>query len=105
MASKIDTAQSTRIRIKIKAYDHKIIDNSAKKIIDTCQRFGARVVGPVPLPTEKKKYTEIRLATITKCMSTVSVFGAIPKLFVGSWAQAPCGPYFRLGPGCRISGP
>ena len=46
-----------RIRIKIKAYDHKIIDNSAKKIIETCQRFGARVVGPVPLPTEKKKYT------------------------------------------------
>ncbi|MFA6918746.1 MAG: 30S ribosomal protein S10 [Patescibacteria group bacterium] len=46
-----------RIRIKIKAYDHKIIDNSAKKIIDTCQRFGAKVVGPVPLPTEKKKYT------------------------------------------------
>ncbi|MFA6422692.1 MAG: 30S ribosomal protein S10 [Candidatus Buchananbacteria bacterium] len=46
-----------RIRIKIKAYDHKIIDNSAKKIIETCQRFGAKVVGPVPLPTEKKKYT------------------------------------------------
>lgn len=46
-----------RIRIKIKAYDHKIIDNSAKKIIETCQRFGASIVGPVPLPTEKKKYT------------------------------------------------
>ncbi len=46
-----------RIRIKIKAYDHKIIDNSAKKIIETCQRFGAKIVGPVPLPTEKKKYT------------------------------------------------
>lgn len=46
-----------RIRVKIKAYDHKIIDDSAKKIIDTCQRFGAKVIGPVPLPAEKKKYT------------------------------------------------
>ena len=62
MASKT-TAQSEngkthqRIRIRIKAYDHKIIDSSAKKIIETCQRFGAKVIGPVPLPTEKKKYT------------------------------------------------
>jgi small subunit ribosomal protein S10 len=55
-----------RIRIKIKAYDHKIIDNSAKKIIETCQRFGARVVGPVPLPTEKKKYTVNRSTFVHK---------------------------------------
>lgn len=46
-----------RIRIKIKAYDHKIIDSSAKKIIEVCQRFGAKIAGPVPLPTEKTKYT------------------------------------------------
>ncbi|MEK7167766.1 MAG: 30S ribosomal protein S10 [Patescibacteria group bacterium] len=46
-----------RIRIKIKAYDHKIIDSSAKKIIEACQRFGAKIAGPVPLPTEKTKYT------------------------------------------------
>lgn len=55
-----------RIRIKIKAYDHKIIDSSAKKIIDTCQRFGAKVVGPVPLPTEKKKYTVNRSTFVHK---------------------------------------
>ena len=46
-----------RIRIKLKAYDHKIIDNSARKIIDSCHRFGVNVIGPVPLPTEKRKYT------------------------------------------------
>lgn len=46
-----------RIRIKIKAYDHKIVDQSTKTIIDTAKRTGAQVSGPVPLPTEKKKYT------------------------------------------------
>ena len=55
-----------RIRIKIKAYDHKIIDSSAKKIIETCQRFGAIVRGPVPLPTEKKKYTVNRSTFVHK---------------------------------------
>lgn len=46
-----------RIRIKIKAFDHKIIDQSTKTIIDTAQRTGAQIYGPIPLPTEKKKYT------------------------------------------------
>lgn len=46
-----------RIRIKIKAYDHKIIDQSAKLIVDTAERSGARISGPVPLPTEIKRYT------------------------------------------------
>lgn len=46
-----------RIRIKIKAYDHKIIDQSAKLIVDTAQRSGANVSGPVPLPTEIRKFT------------------------------------------------
>ena len=46
-----------RIRIKILAYDHKIIDQSTKTIIDTAERSGATVVGPVPLPTEIKKFT------------------------------------------------
>ena len=46
-----------RIRIKLKAYDNKIIDQSAKQIIDTAIRTGAQVAGPVPLPTDKKKYT------------------------------------------------
>ncbi|MEI7741055.1 MAG: 30S ribosomal protein S10 [bacterium] len=46
-----------RIRIKIRAYDNKIIDGSTKIIIDTAIRTGAKVLGPVPLPTEKRKYT------------------------------------------------
>ena len=46
-----------RIRIKIKAFDHKIIDQSTKNIIDTAERTGAQIYGPIPLPTEKKKYT------------------------------------------------
>ncbi|HAI74216.1 MAG TPA: 30S ribosomal protein S10 [Candidatus Moranbacteria bacterium] len=47
----------TRIRIKIKAYDHKIIDQSARQIVETAQRSGATIVGPVPLPTEIRKFT------------------------------------------------
>ncbi len=70
MASKItsETQEKAhqRIRIKIKAYDHKIIDNSAKKIIETCKRFGAQVIGPVPLPTEKRKYTINRSTFVHK---------------------------------------
>jgi len=46
-----------RIRIKIKAFDHKIIDQSTKTIIETAERSGAQIYGPIPLPTEKKKYT------------------------------------------------
>ncbi len=49
--------QQSRIRIKIKAYDHKVIDQSTRQIVDTAQRTGARVVGPVPIPTEIKKMT------------------------------------------------
>ena len=50
----------TRIRIKIRGYDHKIIDQSTKTIIETAQRTGAQIKGPVPLPTEKSKVTVIR---------------------------------------------
>ena len=49
-----------RIRIRIKAYDNKVIDQSAKQIIDTATRTGAQVAGPIPLPTEKKGFTVIR---------------------------------------------
>ena len=56
----------SRIRIKIKAYDHKIIDQSVKTIIDTALRSGAKVVGPVPLPTEKTKYTVLRSTFVHK---------------------------------------
>lgn len=55
-----------RIRIKIKAYDHKIIDQSAKTIIETALRTGASISGPTPLPTEIKKYTVNRSTFVHK---------------------------------------
>lgn len=55
--AKDEVADKQRIRIKIKAYDHKVIDQSTKTIIETAKRTGATVIGPIPLPTEKKKYT------------------------------------------------
>lgn len=54
---KQDNDFSQKIRIKIKAFDHKIIDKSTKTIIETAERSGAQIFGPIPLPTEKKKYT------------------------------------------------
>src|SRR4051794_24302747 len=48
-----------KIRIRLKAYDHEVIDTSARKIVDTVTRTGARVAGPVPLPTEKNVYCVI----------------------------------------------
>lgn len=56
MIKKEDEAKS-RIRIKLKAYDHKIIDQSAKQIVETVERSGATIAGPVPLPTEIRRFT------------------------------------------------
>ena len=49
-----------KIRIKLKAYDHKVIDQSAKQIIQTVVRTGATVAGPVPLPTRRSTYTVVK---------------------------------------------
>ena len=54
------TVQSERIRIRLKAYDHVLIDQSAEKIVDTAKRTGAQVSGPIPLPTRKEVVTVIR---------------------------------------------
>ena len=51
---------NTRIRIKLKAYEHNLIDQSAAKIVDTARRTGARVSGPIPLPTEREIITILR---------------------------------------------
>ncbi|OGY94180.1 MAG: 30S ribosomal protein S10 [Candidatus Komeilibacteria bacterium RIFOXYC1_FULL_37_11] len=56
----------SRIRIKIRAYDHKIIDQSTKTIIETVDRSGAKIIGPIPLPTEKKKFTVLRSTFVHK---------------------------------------
>lgn len=55
-----------RIRIKIKAYDHKVIDQSASQIVDTAKRSGAEISGPVPLPTEKHRETVIKSPFVHK---------------------------------------
>ncbi len=49
-----------KIRIKLKAYDHRLLDQSATEIVDTAKRTGARVAGPIPLPTRINKYTVLR---------------------------------------------
>ena len=59
-------AHQPKIRIKIRAYDHKLIDQSSKQIVETAKRTGANVSGPVPLPTEKKKYTVLRSTFVHK---------------------------------------
>ena len=55
-----------RIRIKLKAFDHRILDRSARQIVETAQRTGADVAGPVPLPTEMKRFTVMRSPFIDK---------------------------------------
>jgi len=55
-----------KIRIKLRAYDNKVIDNSAKQIIEVASRYGAEITGPVPLPTEIHKYTVNRSSFIHK---------------------------------------
>ena len=55
-----------KIRIKLKAYDHRIIDKSAREIIETVQKSGAEITGPVPLPVEKNSYTVIKATNVFK---------------------------------------
>lgn len=57
---------SNKIRLKIKSYDHRLIDSSTKQIIETAIRQGAEVVGPIPLPTEVRKYTVNRSTFVHK---------------------------------------
>lgn len=64
--SQKDEKAHQRIRIKIKAYDHKVIDQSTRTIIETAQRNGAKVVGPIPLPTDKKKFTVAKSSFVHK---------------------------------------
>ncbi len=59
-------AEASRIRIKIRAYDNKIIDQATKTIIETAQRNDAKVIGPVPLPTEVNKFTVNRSTFVHK---------------------------------------
>ncbi|MCP4652436.1 MAG: 30S ribosomal protein S10 [Candidatus Omnitrophica bacterium] len=55
-----------KIRIKLKAFDHRILDQSAREIVDVAQRTGALINGPMPLPTKKKVYTVNRATHVNK---------------------------------------
>lgn len=59
-------AKKQRIRIRLKAYDHRVLDQSARQIVESAERTGAAVVGPVPLPTRIERFTVIRSPFIDK---------------------------------------
>lgn len=63
---KSDAGEVQKLRIRVRAYEHKILDASVKQIIDTALRFDAKVIGPIPLPTEIKKYTVNRSSFVYK---------------------------------------
>jgi len=58
--------QTQKIRIRLKAYDHRVLDQSAQRIVETAERTGAKVVGPVPLPTRIERFTVRRSTFIDK---------------------------------------
>ncbi len=55
-----------KIRIKLRAYDHKLLDHSVKEIVETAQRTGARIAGPIPLPTKISRFTILRSPHVDK---------------------------------------
>ncbi len=66
MTKKKETEVSQKLRLRIRGYDHKLVDNSLRQIIDTASRQDAKMVGPIPLPTEIKKYTVNRSTFVHK---------------------------------------
>ncbi len=73
---------SQKIRIKLKSYDHNLVDKSAEKIVKTVKSTGAVVSGPIPLPTHKRVYTVLRSTFVNK-----KVKGTVPALFVQTPAR------------------
>lgn len=59
-------AEQPKIRIKLKAYDHRLLDQSAAEIVETAKRTGAKITGPVPLPSKRELYTVLRSPVIDK---------------------------------------
>lgn len=66
VAVKPEADAKQRIRIRLKAYDHKVIDQSAKQIVETALRTGAKISGPIPLPTRKSTFTVIKSPHVYK---------------------------------------
>lgn len=71
--------QNQRIRIRLKAFDHRLIDQSTAEIVETAKRTGAQVRGPIPLPTRKERFTVLisRTSTKTRVISTRSVLTSV----------------------------
>ena len=63
---KAQASTTQRIRIRLKAYDHKVIDQSAKQIVDTALRTGATIAGPIPLPTKRTTFTVVKSPHVYK---------------------------------------
>ncbi len=63
---KADKMTDQKIRIKLKAFDHRILDQSVTEIVNTAQRTGAKVAGPIPLPTVKNRWTVLRSPHVDK---------------------------------------
>ncbi len=59
-------AEAPKIRIKLKAYDHRLLDQSTAEIVETVKRTGAKIAGPIPLPTKRELYTVLRSPVIDK---------------------------------------
>jgi len=66
MPPKTAKVKKTKIRIRLSAYDYRIVDKAAEKIVETAERTGALVSGPIPLPTEKSLYTVLRSPHVHK---------------------------------------
>ena len=66
MAKKKEQDVPQKLRLRVRAYDHKLIDNSVRQIIETAEKHDASVIGPIPLPTEIKKYTVNRSTFVHK---------------------------------------
>ena len=64
--AKKDADTPQKVRLRIKSYDHKLIDTSARQIIEAAERNDAKVIGPIPLPTEVKRYTVNRATFVHK---------------------------------------
>lgn len=62
----VEEARSQKIRIRLKAFDHKLLDQSAIEIVDTAKRTGAKIAGPIPLPTKIERYTVLRSPHVDK---------------------------------------
>lgn len=66
MAKAKEEGHGEKLRLRIRSYDHRLLDNSAKQIIETLNRHNAKIIGPVPLPTEFKRYTVNRSTFVHK---------------------------------------